>query len=65
MRPILKTLALSIVAVALLVWAYGIYEVLAGDSERGLVLAGIGAAVVLGYAWTRRAFWLPDGGGGP
>jgi hypothetical protein len=36
---------------------------LTGDTQLGLIVAGVAAVIVLLLAWARGAFWLPDGGG--
>lgn len=64
-RTILRFLGWVLAVGAFGLWSYGIYTVLDGDTQRGLVLVAVGAWILLMLAWIRGAPWLPEGGGTP
>jgi multisubunit Na+/H+ antiporter MnhB subunit len=64
-RQTLRRLAPAIAVAALATWVYGVYLLAQGTTERGLVIAAIGAWVLLLLGWARGAWWLPDGSGMP
>jgi hypothetical protein len=60
---VLRIMGWGVAGAAFGAWAYEVYLVMTGDTQAGMLIAGVAAGVMLLLAWARGAILFPDGGG--